>query len=92
MVQDSYRNRLFIQFSDGECYFGKFYLYVDSESNYDWCWSKETFMTSLSGVKFIKPEGSKFIYSVSAIVKFCDIEESQFEAYKRDGKIEQILN
>ena len=85
--------KLFIQFSDGSTYLGSFEIYKDRSHDPSYHSSdKRSLMYYLGGSMFIKPLDCEFIYTITSVVKFCDMTDQEYKEYIRDKNINSIIS
>lgn len=84
--------KLFIQFSDGSMYLGAYALYKDRSHDPSYhCSDKNSLIYYLGSVTFIRPLDCEFVYTTSSVVKFCDMTEEEYIIYRRDNRINTII-
>ena len=87
--------KLFIEFSNGDFYIGKFHLYKDR------CHSLDDFSYDIENVgnamffipscAWIRHEDSDEVYTTSSIVKIRSLTGEEFLSYKRGKKLDELL-
>ena len=78
-------------------YLGAYALYKDRSQDPSYHASNKNslivlqYFQQLRDVIFIRPLDCEFVYTTTSIVKFCDMTEEEYTIYKRDNRINTII-